>query len=270
MTRPMLYKSFLQALVAVAILILCELAVMAQDSASGTTAVADSSKQKTESRQPPANEASIAPVTVLENTLIRVITNESLNSKRSEPDAPISFTVSEDVFVGDVLAIPRGAIVHGVVIKSKKAGVLTGSAELTLKLVSLSLGGRSYPLDSYQFKVTGASKTKPTESKALRGAEVGAVVGSLVGGVSTKSGVANVGSGNPVSAATFAAVGAGVGTMVSAATPGPGIRIPSESQVDFYLALPVTVIPVGAKEAARLAQGLHPGGPTLYLRGDVP
>jgi hypothetical protein len=40
--------------------------------------------------------------------------------------------------------------------------------------------------------------------------------------------------------------------------------------VDFYLAAPVTVTPVSAKEAARLAQGLHSGGPNLYLRGDTP
>lgn len=217
-----------------------------------------------------ADSAPKAPVTVLEDTLIRVITNESVNSKRAEQGTPLLFTVSEDVIIGDVLAIPRGATVHGTVIRSKKAGVLTGSPELTLKLVSLNLGGRSYPLYTYQFKVTGTSKTKPTETKALRGAAVGTIVGSFTSGVSSKGAVTSDGSGRAASMAAGAAVGAGVGTAISAATPGPGIWIPSESQVDFYLAAPVTVTPVSAKQAARLAQGLHSGGPTLYVRGDTP
>jgi hypothetical protein len=40
--------------------------------------------------------------------------------------------------------------------------------------------------------------------------------------------------------------------------------------VDFHLKTPLTVTPVNAQEAARLAQGLYPGGPTLYQRGDTP
>jgi hypothetical protein len=37
--------------------------------------------------------------------------------------------------------------------------------------------------------------------------------------------------------------------------------------VDFHIAQPVTVNPVSQQEASRLAQGLYPGGPTLYRRG---
>jgi hypothetical protein len=243
--------------------------VLAQDSIP--VKAPDELPQST-SVQPPisANSAALAPVTVLEDTLIRVMTAEPLNSKRAKEGSLARFTVSESVVVGDVLAIPRGATVRGVVIQSKKAGVLTGSPELELKLVSLDLGGRSYQLDSYHFKVTGSSKTKPTETKALRGAEVGAVAGSFVGGISTKGGGVHVRPGNPVSMGADAVIGAGVGTLVSAATPGPGIWIPSESQVDFYLAAPVTVTPVSTKEAARLSQGLNHGGPALYLRGETP
>lgn len=221
---------------------------------------------------PAASLAPKAPVTVLEDTLIRVMTNGPINSKRAENGTPVFFTVSEDVLVGDTLVIPRGAIVHGKVIKSKKAGVLAGNPELTLELVSLDLGGRSYPIYTYQFKVTGTSKTGPTETKALRGAAVGAVAGSLASGVSSKGGVVQPAdaTGRAVSMAAGAAVGAGVGTAVSAVTPGPGIWIPSEAQFDFYLASPIAVTPVSAKEAAKLAEGLHSGGPSLYVRGDTP
>jgi len=212
-----------------------------------------------------ADNAPQGPVTVLEDTLIRVMTNEPINSRRVKDGAPLVFTLSEDVVVDDAVVIPRGATVHGKVMQSKKAGVLTGSPELTLELTSLSLGARSYPLYTYQFKVKGTSKTGPTERKALTGAAVGTIAGALAGGVSSK-----VGMGNPVSTGGGAVAGAVVGTAVSAATPGPAIWIPSEAQVDFHLAAPIAVTPVSAKEAARLAQGLHPGGPSLYVRDDLP
>lgn len=207
-----------------------------------------------------------APITILEDTPLHVLTNSAITTRNAEEGAPLTFTVSEDVIVNNVLAIPRGATVHGEVIKSKKSGTLTGSAELILKLDALFLGGHTYPLYTYRFKVTGESKTKPTEQKALRGAEIGAIVGGATvaekGGVSGSARVANMAAG--------AAVGAGVGTLVSAASSGPGIRIPAESEIEFQFASPITVTPVSAKEAARLAQGLHAGGPVLYVRGETP
>jgi hypothetical protein len=258
---------FSQALAWVVVVVLSGVAALAQEpNPAAPPAAPDASGPL---NAPPAITAPQAPVTVLEDTLIRVQTLEPINSKRVKHGTPLLFTVSEDVLAGDVLAIPRGAMLRGEVIESKKAGVLTGSPELALQLTSLVLGGRSYPLDTYQFKVKGTSKTKPTETKALRGAYVGAIVGSLTGSVSGKGGAADDGSGRVASMTAGAVVGAGVGTLASAATPGPGIWIPSEAQVDFYLAAPVTVTPVSAKEAARLAQGLHPGGPTLYVR-DTP
>jgi hypothetical protein len=217
--------------------------------------------------QAPAAPVTVASVTVLEDTLIRVMTSETMNSKWTRDGTRVMFLVSEDVVVGGVLAIPRGATVHGLVIRSKKSGVLTGSSELTLKLVSLDLDGRSYPLYTYQFQVKGTSKTGPTEKKATTGAVVGAFVGGAVGSPSAKAGTTDVGRAASMTAG--AAVGAGVGTIVSAATPGPGISIPAEAQVDFYLAAPITVPPVSATEAARMGQRLHGGGPSLYVRDDV-
>jgi len=40
--------------------------------------------------------------------------------------------------------------------------------------------------------------------------------------------------------------------------------------VTFHLNTPLTVTPVDAREAARLAQGLYTGGPSLYRRGYYP
>jgi hypothetical protein len=219
--------------------------------------------------KPPVGAASAAPaqITVLEDTLIRVRTSEPVSSQQAKDGTPVLFTLSEDVVVDGVAVIPRGALIHGEVVQSRKAGVLTGSPELTLKLVSLELEGKSYPLYTYQFKAQGTSKTKPTETKVKGGAVVGAIVGGVFSG-SAKGG--STGVSTLAGMGTGAALGAGIGTAVSAATPGPILTIPAEAQMDFYLASPISVAPVSAKEAARLAKRLHSGEPVLYVRSETP
>ena len=193
-------------------------------------------------------------VTVLENTPLRVRNNQPISSRMTKPGESLSFTIKEDVMVGDLLVIPCGATVHGAIVDARRAGVLTGSGQLILELNSLELGGQSYPLYTYQFKVSGASKTKPTEKKIKTGAVVGAVV----------LGVLSHGSANGV--ATGAMLGAGAGTAVSAVSPAPIVSIPAESEMLFALSSPIAVVPVDAKEAARLSRGMKPGGPVLYVR----
>lgn len=61
-------------------------------------------------------------------------TSEALASKRAKDGEPVQFTVISDVTFGGVLAIPRGATVHGVITESKKAGELGGSPVLALTL----------------------------------------------------------------------------------------------------------------------------------------
>jgi hypothetical protein len=193
------------------------------------------------------------PMTLGPGTVLQVRTNESLDNKRAKDGQPVDFTVIRDVAVNGMLAIPRGATVHGVVTEVKNAGTLSGSPELALKLVSLDLGGKSYPLDSDQFKVKGPSKTGRTAGNIIGGALVGALIGGAAGG----------GGG----AAIGAAAGGTVGTAASAAGPNPHAWIPAEALVTFHLNTPVTVDPVSQQEAMRLSQGLYQGGPALYQRG---
>jgi hypothetical protein len=175
-----------------------------------------------------------------------------VDSKHAEQGTPLDFTVIRDVTVNGWLAIPRGATVHGVVTESKNAGQLSGSPELALRLTSLDLGGRTYPLDSDEFRVKGPSKTGRTAGNIIGGAVLGAIIGGAAGG----------GGG----AAIGAVAGGTVGTAVSGAMHGPNAWIPAEALVTFRLSAPLTVEPVSQQEAARLAAGLNPGGPTLYRR----
>jgi len=199
-----------------------------------------------------------APVTLAQGTLLKVRTSEPLNSKKAKDGEPVQFTVVRDVYVHGVLAIPRGATIHGQVVDVKKAGALGGSPELALKLSSLDLGGQDYALDSDPFSVKGPNKAGRTVGNAFGGAILGAIIGGAVGG----GGGAAIGAG----------AGAVGGTAASAATPGPQVWIPAEALMDFHLNTPLTVTPVSMAEAQRLAANAPPPSqrPTLYRRGYYP
>jgi hypothetical protein len=193
------------------------------------------------------------PVTLLPDTVLYVRTAEVVSNKNAAAGTPVQFTVIRDITVNGVLAIPRGATVRGVVTESKNAGDLGGSPELALTLNSLDLGGQNYPLNTSLFKVKGPNKAGRTVGNAFGGAVLGAIIGGAIG--------------RGPGAAIGAGAGAVAGTAASAATPGPNVWIPSEALVTFRLKAPVTVAPVTEEEASRLAQGLYPGGPSLYRRG---
>ena len=205
--------------------------------------------------QAPAYQPARGPVTIPAGTLLQVRTSEPVDSKRAKDGEPVQFTVIQDVVAGGYLAIPRGATVHGVVteVKNEGSGHLAGSSVLALALTSLDLGGQSYPLNTDQFKVKGPNKAGQTASNAVGGALIGAIIGCAVG--------------RGPGCAIGAGVGAAGGTAASAASGGPRVWIPAEALVTFHINAPLTVNPVSPQEAARLAQGLYPGGPSLYRRG---
>jgi hypothetical protein len=203
--------------------------------------------------QQPQYEPAKGPMTLLPGTLLQLRTSEAVDNKKAADGTPVQFTVIQDVTLNGMLAIPRGATVHGVVSETKKSGELAGSPELALTLTSLDLGGQNYPLTSDEFKVKGPNKAGRTVGNAFGGAVLGTIIGCAVGR----------GEG----CAIGAGAGAAAGTAATAATPGPNIWIPAEALVTFHLKAPITVNPVSPQEAARLAEGLYPGGPNLYRRG---
>ena len=209
-------------------------------------------------RQGPAYAPATGPVTIPQGTLVQVRTNEPVASKRATDGTPVQFTVISDVTMGGVLAIPRGATVHGVVteVKNVGRGDLGGSSALALTLTSLDLGGQNYPLTTDQFKVKGPNKAGQTAGSAVTGGIIGTIIGCA--------------AGRGVGCAIGAGAGVAAGTAASAASSGPGVWIPAEALVSFHLAAPLTVNPVNQQEASRLAEGLYQGGPTLYRRPGYP
>jgi hypothetical protein len=228
--------------------------IQAQRQAQHQSRMQDPSAQDDYPPPPPAaQEAPRGPVTIPQGALLQLRTSESVGSKHARDGEPVQFVVIHDVTVSGVLAIPRGATVHGVVAEVKKAGELGGSPELALKLTSLDLGGQNYPINSGLFKVKGPNKAGRTVGSALSGGILGTMIGCAVG----RGAGCAIGAGSGVAA----------GTAASAASPGPNVWIPAEALVEFHLNAPLTVTPVSAREASRLAQGLYSGGPSLYRRG---
>ncbi|MGA3131916.1 MAG: BON domain-containing protein [Terracidiphilus sp.] len=194
------------------------------------------------------------PVTLAPGTLLQLRTSEPVDSKRAKDGEPVQFMVIQDVTMGGVLAIPRGAVVHGVISEAKNvgSGQMGGSSTLGLTLTSLDLGGRNYPIQTDQFKVKAPNKAGQTVGSAVTGGVIGTIIGCAVG--------------RGVGCAIGAGAGVAAGTAAGTAAPGPRAWIPAEALVTFHLQAPLTVQPVGPQEAARLAQGLYPGGPQLYRR----
>ena len=184
------------------------------------------------------------PVTLTKGMLLAVRTSEPLDSKKVKPGEYFQGTVAQSVYVGNVLAIPRGAQVTGRIVDVKKPGELKGGASIALQLTTLNLGGNSYSLATDVFDTSSPGKGGYTAGNTIGATALGAAIGAIAGG----------GPG----AAIGAVAGAGVGLGASAATPGPRSVVPPESVLTFHLTTPATVQPVSYQEANQLEANSAP------------
>ena len=163
-------------------------------------------------------------VTVPPGAMLRIRINRGLDSNHIQPGANFDGTILTDVVAGGSVAIPRGAVVTGMVVDAKKAGIFKGEGQLSLQINSLTLGGRVYPLTSDIWSSNGRDKTVSTVNKTVGLGVVGALIGAIAGG----------GEG----AAIGAGIGAGAGLAGSAASPRGQIIVPPESVLTFRTATP--------------------------------
>ena len=126
--------------------------------------------------------------------------------------------------------MPSGYNVEGHIVEVKSAGKFAGQSLLLLQLDRISVGGRSYSIQTDQYKRQGSSRGKNTAEKVGAGAAIGAIIGGLAGG----------GKG----AGIGAAAGGGLGGGVQAATKGQQIKLPTETVLNFTLQAPLTVTEV--------------------------
>jgi hypothetical protein len=199
----------------------------------------------------PEKQNSSGPVTLNPGLLLNVRTSEPLSTGHLKDGDFVQFTAASDVYQNGVVAIPRGAVLTGQVVEAKNAGPFGGSPKLDLKLTTLTLGDKTYPLTSDVWSSQGPNKAGYTATNAIGGAAFGAILGAIAGG----------GTGAGIGAA---AGGAG-GALISGATHGPRLDLPAEAMLQFHLSAPLTVQPVSYSEAERLAASV-PQQPVLRTR----
>jgi hypothetical protein len=166
-------------------------------------------------------------VTISSGTTLAIRLVDALDSEKSQPGETFRATLDSPLSSEGEVAIPAGYDVQGHIVDVKSAGKFAGKSELVLQLDRIMVGGKSYSIQTDQFRREGSSRGKNTAEKVGAGAAIGAIIGGLAGG----------GKG----AGIGAAAGGGLGGGVQAATKGQQIKLPTETVLNFTLQSPLTV-----------------------------
>jgi BON domain len=172
-----------------------------------------------------------------QGTQVSVRLIDPIDSEKNQTGDTFHATLNAALSSDGEEAVPAGVELTGHLTSVKSAGKFAGQSEVVLQLDSLSSGGKTYNLQTDQYKKTGSSRGKNTAEKVGGGAVLGGIIGAIAGG----------GKG----AAIGAAAGAGVGGGVQAATKGQQIKLPSETVLNFTLQAPITVVQAPAADANR-------------------
>jgi hypothetical protein len=135
------------------------------------------------------------------------------------------------------VAVPAGTELTGHLVEVKSAGKFAGQSVVVLQLDNLSSAGKTYSLQTDQYRKKGKSRGKNTAEKVGGGAIIGGIIGAIAGG----------GKG----AAIGTAAGAGVGGGVQAASKSQQIKLPSETVLNFTLQASITVVQAASPDQNR-------------------
>jgi len=166
-------------------------------------------------------------VTIPAGTRILVRMIDGVDSAKNKIGDKFHASLEEDLAVRDTVVAPKGADVYGRLAEAQEAGHIAGKSQLKLELTDLMINGRSQPIVTGDYEVSGKSRGKQSAERIGGGAALGAVIGAIAGG----------GKG----AAIGAGVGAGAGTAVQVLTRGEQVRVPSETMLEFRIDQPFTV-----------------------------
>jgi BON domain len=177
----------------------------------------------------PVEQPKPQPIVVPAGTSLTVTVDQALSSKTSKTGQTFLATVATPVSVGGKTAIPKGSSVTGTVLTAKEKGKIKGEGELSLTLVSVTIRGQNYPIQTGSLDSTVKGKGKRTAVTTGGGAAGGALIGGIAGG----------GKG----AGIGALVGAAGGLVGGALTGNKQIEIPAESPLTFALSKSLTLPP---------------------------
>ena len=166
--------------------------------------------------------APVYNLTVPAGTELAVRVNERIDVKHAVPGEHFSGEIVEPVMRDGQVVIPRGTPVRGRIDEAHRRGHFKGRSVLELRLVSMTLNGYEYGLDTHD----------TVREKKGKGKRTAGFIGGLAGAGMLIGGIASGGVGLAIGGAS----GAGAGTLLAGATGNRDIVIPAESIVHFRLA----------------------------------
>ncbi|SPF45475.1 putative Transport-associated protein [Candidatus Sulfotelmatobacter kueseliae] len=186
---------------------------------------------------PPPPPPAPKKYTIDQGTQLTIRLIDPIDSEKNQVGDTFHATLNAPLTSDAEEAVPAGVEVVGHVVDVKSASKFAGQSVVVLQLDSLSSGGRTYSIQTDQYRKQGSSRGKNTAEKVGGGAVIGGIIGALAGG----------GKG----AAIGAAAGAGVGGGAQAASKSQQIKLPSETVLNFTLQAPVTVVQAPNPDANR-------------------
>jgi len=166
-------------------------------------------------------------VTIPAGTRISVRTIDSLDSTKNHVGDRFQASLEEPLIVDGNVVVAKGADVYGRLEESKETGTFTGRSDLKLALTGIVVDGKTVPIVTGDYELTGKSKGASTAKRTFGGAAIGGIIGAIAGG----------GQGAAIGAGT----GAGVGAGSEIITKGDQVKIPSETLLDFTLEQSVSI-----------------------------
>ena len=181
---------------------------------------------------PPPTPPSPAPplptkVTIEQGSAITIRLIDSIDSEKNQVGETFHASLNAALTAEGSEAIPAGTDIAGHIVDLRSTGKFKGQSLVVLQLDSITSNGKSYELQTDQYRKEGSSRGKSTAEKVGGGAIVGGIIGAIAGG----------GKG----AAIGSAAGAGVGGGAQAASKAQAVKLPSETVLNFTLQAPLTV-----------------------------